>query len=123
MSHTRKILRFYRCLGSMSSLSRIVDKVQSRTYQSKVIKIDLIIWGLGDITDIIFYFTDHFHVFYMLGLVGSDNLNHHLSNIGNVMWIIGALCFFTSSACKVFYPHHYSSNKNEQRKQIKINSL
>jgi len=59
----------------------------------------------------------------MLGLVSSKDLNDHLFYIGDVMWIIGAFCFFTSSACKEFYPHHYTLDKNEQRRLRKINIL
>ena len=50
---------------------------------------------LGDLTDLAFYYTDHFYAFHMLGLVRNQDLNLGLEFIGHIMCILNGffLCF------------------------------
>lgn len=55
----------------------------------------------GDLADMIFYFTDHFHGLYLLGLVSNHDLCDQLELVGHFMWIINAFFYFFGFALSV----------------------
>lgn len=64
-------------------------------------------------TDLGFYFTDHFFAFYLLGIVHNEDLNTHLEFVGHIMWIANAFFLFFVAVFKTIDVKRNESNANQ----------
>lgn len=100
MSDVRKVLRFIR---SPFTLRDIIENrnILSFNYNPFTFKsMSKVCQYIGDIFDLLFYFTDHYFSFLMLGVVVNHDLNEKLEFFGHIAWIINGFFLFFAAAFK-----------------------
>ena len=99
MSRSRKMIRFIR---APLLFWRIKNRKLQLSFSSKLealISIEQIARISSEISDFIFFLTDHYGVFYWMGIFDNPKFAASLGTLGDYLWIISSLFCFVTIYC------------------------
>lgn len=99
MGYARKALRVLRGALNLQSVVEKTPKIQFAVHKASYSELADLFLYLSDITDVVFYLTDHFHTLYTMKVLTNHDLCDQLEFIGNVAWSLGALCLLICYIC------------------------